>query len=112
MDVHGVCDARFDEVRRLLGASLDAGDDLGASVSLLIEDEVLIDIWGGHADPGRTVPWGRDTITNVWSTTKTMTSLAALVLVDRGELDPDDRVADHWPEFAANGKERHPWSAT
>ena len=35
----------------------------------------------------RTAPWERDTITNVWSTTKTVTSLAALMLVDRGELD-------------------------
>jgi CubicO group peptidase (beta-lactamase class C family) len=51
------------------------------------------------------VPWERDTITNVWSTTKTMTSLAALVLVDRGELDPDAPVAAYWPEFAANGKQ-------
>ena len=42
---------------------------------------------------------------NVWSTTKTMTSLAALVLVDRGLLDVDAPVAQYWPEFAANGKE-------
>ena len=45
------------------------------------------------------------TIVNVWSTTKTMTSLAALMLVDRGELDVDAPVATYWPEFAANGKE-------
>ncbi len=50
-------------------------------------------------------PWARDTITNVWSTTKTMTALAALVLVDRGELDVHAPVARYWPEFAANGKE-------
>src|SRR5207244_6007657 len=39
-----------------------------------------------------------------FSTTKTMTALAALVLVDRGELDLDANVARYWPEFAANGK--------
>src|SRR5262249_53331573 len=33
-----------------------------------------------------------------------MTALAALVLVDRGELDLDAKVAAYWPEFAANGK--------
>ena len=53
----------------------------------------------------QTIPWERDTITNVWSTTKTMTALAALVLVDRGELDIHAPVARYWPEFAANGKE-------
>ena len=46
-----------------------------------------------------------DTITNVWSSTKTVTSLAALMLVDRGELDVDAPVAKYWPEFAANGKQ-------
>jgi RNA polymerase sigma factor (sigma-70 family) len=43
----------------------------------------------GWADLARTVPWTENTITNVFSTTKSMTSLAALVLVDRGELDLD-----------------------
>src|SRR5262249_35016046 len=42
---------------------------------------------------------------NVFSTTKTMTALAALVLVDRGELDLDAAVASYWPEFAARGKQ-------
>ncbi|MBI3861736.1 MAG: beta-lactamase family protein [Planctomycetia bacterium] len=55
--------------------------------------------------PGaRTAPWGENTIANVFSTTKSVTSLAALVLVDRGELDLDATVARYWPEFAANGK--------
>src|SRR5208283_2312390 len=45
-----------------------------------------------------------NTIANVFSTTKTMTALAALVLVDRGDLDLDSPVAKYWPEFAAQGK--------
>jgi CubicO group peptidase (beta-lactamase class C family) len=34
-----------------------------------------------------------------------MTSLCALVLVERGLLDVHEKVATYWPEFAANGKE-------
>jgi CubicO group peptidase (beta-lactamase class C family) len=64
----------------------------------------VVDLWGGWADEARTVPWTEHTITNVFSTTKAMTSLAALVLVDRGELDLDATVASYWPEFAARGK--------
>src|SRR5262249_3881312 len=48
--------------------------------------------------------WRPDTIVNVYSTTKTMTALTALLLADRGELDIDAPVARYWPEFAANGK--------
>jgi CubicO group peptidase (beta-lactamase class C family) len=63
-------------------------------------------MWGGWSDTDKTLPWGPDTITNVWSTTKTMTALSALVLVERGQLDVFAPVAKYWPEFAANGKER------
>src|SRR6266700_429671 len=62
-------------------------------------------MWGGFRDEARTIPWDEHTITNVWSSTKTVTSLAALMLVDRGELDVDQPVAKYWPEFAANGKQ-------
>jgi hypothetical protein len=80
------------------------GEDLGASLAVNIDCELVVDLWGGWADETRTVPWTEHTITNVFSTTKTMTALSALVLVDRGELDPDATVASYWPEFAANGK--------
>jgi CubicO group peptidase (beta-lactamase class C family) len=65
---------------------------------------MVVDLWGGWADEARTVPWSENTITCVFSTTKVMTTLAALVLVDRGELDLDANVASYWPEFAARGK--------
>jgi len=101
----GTCSARFDPLRELFAAKLESGEDLGASVALNIDGEMVVDLWGGWADEARTVPWGENTITNVFSTTKAMTSLAALVLVDRGQLDLDATVASYWPEFAANGKE-------
>src|SRR6478735_1316442 len=104
-DVQGVCDAKFGALRDILAANLASGDDRGASVAVTIDGESVVDMWGGWADADQTTPWGRDTITNVWSTTKTMTNLSALVLADRGELDVYAPVAKYWPEFAANGKE-------
>ena len=104
-DVSGTYDDRFEKLATLLHDSVESGADLGGSVALVIDGEMVVDIWSGWADPAQTIPWERDTITNVWSTTKTMTALAALVLVDRGELDIHAPVARYWPEFAANGKE-------
>lgn len=104
--VSGTCDQRFRDVRDVLARNLDSGADLGASVAVTIDGEFVVDLWGGWADEAKTRPWERDTIVNVWSTTKTMTSLAALVLASRGELDLFAPVAKYWPEFAANGKER------
>jgi CubicO group peptidase (beta-lactamase class C family) len=101
--IQGICADRFGEVRETL-ATLLAGDDVGAAVAVYVDGEPVVDIWGGYADAARTVAWERDTITNVWSTTKTMTALCALILADRGDLDLDAPVADYWPEFAAAGK--------
>ena len=100
----GTCSARFEPLRELFAAKLESGEDLGASLAVNIDGELVVDLWGGWADEAHTVPWIDSTITNVFSTTKTMTALAALALVDRGELDLDANVAAYWPEFAANGK--------
>ena len=105
-DVKGtVADPRFNRMSELLSATLDSGDDVGASVSVTLAGKTVVDIWGGYADEGRTKEWQQDTITNVWSTTKTMTFLCALTLVERGLLDFYAPVATYWPEFAQNGKE-------
>ncbi|RAY13166.1 serine hydrolase [Actinomadura craniellae] len=103
-EIHGRCDDRFAELGEMLATSLD-NDDVGAAVAVHVDGEPVVDLWGGYADAARTVPWERDTITNVWSTTKTMTALCALILADRGALDLDAPVAEYWPEFAAAGKE-------
>ncbi len=104
-EVQGTCDPRFEAMRQVLQANLDTGADLGASVAVVLHGEPVVDLWGGWADTGRTTPWEHDTIVNVWSTTKTMMALSALVLVDRGELDPAEKVAHYWPEFAQQGKQ-------
>jgi CubicO group peptidase (beta-lactamase class C family) len=101
----GTCDERFALVRQELAECIDAGDELGASIVVDLDGELAVDLWGGYRDEARTQPWLRDTITNVWSTTKTVTSLAALMLVDRGELDVDAPVARYWPEFGTAGKQ-------
>ncbi len=103
--VDGTFDPKFAELADLLGASIESGADVGASVAVMIEGEPVVDIWGGWVDTEHTAPWVEDTIVNVWSTTKTVTALAALMLVDRGLLDVDSPVARYWPEFAANGKD-------
>jgi CubicO group peptidase (beta-lactamase class C family) len=103
--VEGRCGERFEPLRRILQANLESGADCGASIALVHEGEMVVDLWGGWADEAHTTPWGEHTIVNVWSTTKTMMAISALVLVDRGLLDVDAPVAEYWPEFAANGKQ-------
>ena len=93
VDIAGTVPERFTKVADALARSIDDGADIGGSVAIVIDGEMVADFWGGHADEARTRPWEQDTIVNVWSTTKTMSALTALVLADRGLLDLDAPVA-------------------
>ncbi|MFE5284000.1 serine hydrolase domain-containing protein [Nocardia sp. NPDC056611] len=105
MTASGHCSPQFDQLRTTFEQNIASGEELGASIVIDIDGETVVDLWGGYRDSERTRPWEKDTITNVWSCTKTVTSLAVLMLVDRGLLDVRAPVATYWPEFAANGKE-------
>jgi CubicO group peptidase (beta-lactamase class C family) len=102
-DIQGSYDDLFTAVPSGLARLLDDGD-AGGSVAVFVDGEPVVDVWGGFTDADRTTPWQQDTITNVWSVTKTMTALSALVLADRGDLELAAPVGRYWPEFGANGK--------
>ncbi|RGP64497.1 beta-lactamase [Fusarium longipes] len=103
--VQGNCSPKFKEVQSLLEGYLDSGEELGASITINIDGEEVVDIWGGYKDKEKTAPWAKDTIVNVFSCTKTVTSLAVLILVDRGMIDVNERVSHYWSGFEQNGKQ-------
>lgn len=103
--VQGTAEDRFAEVSKLFQGWLDSGDELGASLVVDVDGKSVLDLWGGYADKERTKSWDKDTIVNVWSTSKTVVALAALLAIDRGLMDPEEKVAKYWPEFATSGKE-------
>jgi CubicO group peptidase (beta-lactamase class C family) len=104
-DLQGSYDELFAAAPTVLAKLLDDGD-AGGSVAVFVDGQPVVDVWGGFADPQRTKPWQQDTITSVFSVTKTMTALCALILADRGQLDLDAPVIRYWPEFATAGQGR------
>ncbi|HKC51426.1 MAG TPA: serine hydrolase domain-containing protein, partial [Myxococcota bacterium] len=101
--VGGECAKRFARVREVFEQSFASGE-VGASVAVTVGGELVLDLWGGHRDGARTKPWLRDTLANVYSTTKGMTAICANRLAQAGKLDLDAPVARYWPEFAQAGK--------
>lgn len=95
----------FSALEATLHERVADGTELGVSLCVIHDDEVLVDTWAGWADRDRTVAWTADTITPVWSISKVMTNLALLLLVDRGLVELDAPVARYWPEFAQGGKD-------
>jgi len=103
-DIQGTCLERFRPVRTAFERNFDELGDVGAAVSVRLHGEKVVDLWGGVADPAAGRAWERDTAALVFSTTKGLTAVCALLLWQRGELDLDAPVAEVWPEFAASGK--------
>ena len=91
--VDGRCAPGFAGVREAFERNFSEHGDIGAAVTVTVDGEAVVDLWGGHADAAGTRAWQRDTLVNVYSTSKGMTALCAHLLVDRGELDLDAPVA-------------------
>ncbi|WP_431999894.1 serine hydrolase domain-containing protein [Streptomyces sioyaensis] len=106
--VNGHCAPGFAGVREAFARNFSEHGDVGAAVAVTVDGEAVVDLWGGHADAAGARAWERDTLVNVYSTSKGMTALCAHLLVDRGELDLDAPVAHYWPEFAQAGKQDLP----
>jgi CubicO group peptidase (beta-lactamase class C family) len=102
----GICKPGFERVAEAFQENFDSKGEVGASVCLTVGGETVVDLWGGTADQKTGMPWTRDTVGIVFSCTKGATALCAHVLASRGKLDIDAPIAELWPEFARNGKER------
>jgi CubicO group peptidase (beta-lactamase class C family) len=96
--------SRLASVAREFERNFTERGDVGASVAVIQDGEVLVDLWGGSLDEARTRLWRRDSVVNIWSTTKAVNALCFAMLVERGQAAYEDKVARWWPQFAANGK--------
>jgi CubicO group peptidase (beta-lactamase class C family) len=103
--VSGTCDDAFREVRDAFAENFESRDEVGASLCVALAGRVVVDLWGGFADAARTRAWEADTLVNVFSVGKAFAAVCIQRMAGQGRLDWDDRVATHWPEFAAKGKE-------
>jgi len=103
--IRGDCGPIFFRVKEVFEELFEEDKELGAGVAVTIDGRLVVDLWGGYADPDRTRTWERDTLVNVYSTTKGMTATCVHRLVDQGLLNLDQKVLHYWPEFGCNGKE-------
>ncbi len=104
-EVKGTVAHGFEPVRDAFVQNFRDGKEDGAACAVWFRGEKVVDLWGGVRDPKTGAPWEEDTLVNVFSTTKGMSSMALAVAHSKGLFDYDERVATYWPEFAQNGKE-------
>ncbi len=105
-NINGFCKPGFEEVLKEFKTNFEERGEVGASVCINVGEEIVVDLWGGLADPKENIPWKKNTVSIVFSCTKAATALCAHILADRGELNLSAPVCEYWPEFGKNGKEK------
>merc|ERR1711977_68115 len=98
MSVRGSCAPGYEAVRAAFQRHVDAGIEDGAQVCAYVQGVKVVDLWTSQED------YGPNTLQNLFSSTKVLTSLVVAMLADRGHLDYDQKVSDLWPEYAQHGK--------
>lgn len=107
--VRGFCNPKFESALNAFVDNFNTRGEIGASLCITLEGETVVDLWGGLAkrpkedQPG--VPWEKDTVCVVFSSTKGATALCAHMLASRGLLDLDAPVTEYWPEYGHNDKQ-------
>jgi CubicO group peptidase (beta-lactamase class C family) len=108
VQINGFCDERFASVGAAFEKNFRLDLELGATFAVAVQGEFVVDLWAGYSDQDRARPWQEDTIVGVSSSSKVVTALCGLMILDRGLIDLDAPVARYWPEFAAAGKANIP----
>lgn len=94
------------QVQGTIDRLVDSGAEIGLQVAVMHEGRLVVDAVAGAADQRSGDPVSASTLFFAASTAKGIASTVAHVLVERGALVYEQRVAEAWPEFAAHGKER------
>ena len=105
VNVSGVCDPEFSEIKDIFKEALESGFDTGANLAIEHRGRMVVNLIGGSKDREGRIPWTDKTILNVFSTTKAVTAICIARLMDQGKLDLSKKVSEYWPEYACLGKE-------
>jgi CubicO group peptidase (beta-lactamase class C family) len=102
--IRGDVDEGYGRVADVFRRNMVSGKEVGAAVAVYRDGVKVVDLWGGFRNGITKLPWEEDTLVNMFSTTKGVSSLAIAVAVARGLISYDAEVADYWPEFAQASK--------
>ena len=92
--IEGEVAAGWEPVRDAFVANFAERGEVGAGVAVVHGGQLVVDLVGGHRDRDRSVPYGRDALQLVFSTTKGVAAACVALCVQRGWLDPDCSCSD------------------
>lgn len=101
MRIEGSVEPGFESVKSLFEHEMHTKAEEKAQLCVYHHGKKVVDLWATNSSEGN---FSADSLINIFSSGKTLETLAIAHLVDQGLLSYDAKIADYWPEFAANGK--------
>lgn len=105
LSIRGFVASGFESVKEEFIRNFSKRGEVGAAFSVYINNEVVVDLWGGYRNRHTRKEWKEDTLVQVFSATKGFAALALCLAHSRSYINFDEKVSTYWPEFAQNGKE-------
>lgn len=103
--IHGNVSKGFERVHDEFRTNFSQRGEIGAACAIYLEGEKIVDLWGGYRDREKTLPWEKETMVPVFSTSKGLSAMAMALAHSQGLLDFSEKISTYWPEFSQNGKE-------
>ncbi len=98
-------DPRYRALLDVFADVLERDPASGAALAVSVAGDLVVDLWGGTADPRSGRPWGPDTLALTFSCSKGLVTSCVLMAAQDGQLELDAPVSDYWPAFGAAGKQ-------
>lgn len=87
-------------IDEILNSSIRDGEAIGSSCRIFRDGHLIYSGYAGFADKENNIPISDNTIYRLFSLSKPVTAAAAMILIDKGILSPDDPVSKFFPEYA------------
>ena len=101
MIIEGKVAPGYEPVKALYERNMARLAERITQLCVYVGEECVVDLWGSAVDDSA---FSGDSLVNVFSSGKSLESIALGLLFDRGLLDFDARITDYWPEFGGDGE--------
>ncbi|MCP5043065.1 MAG: beta-lactamase family protein, partial [bacterium] len=101
--VQGTVAPGFESVRHVYEHEMRTMAERETQLCVYYKGERVVDLWASAPNDAEFSP---DSIINIFSSGKSLETIAMASLVGRGLLDYGAKIVDYWPEFGQGGKDQ------
>lgn len=101
MIIEGTVAPGYEPVKQRYEHNMRKLAERNTQLCVYVGDECVVDLWASAVDDAG---FSADSLINVFSSGKSLEAITLAMLLDRGHLDYDARIAEYWPEYGSNGK--------